>query len=297
MRADRPSLTATLVAGARALYAVFPPGLLVGPDADATALVPAPLTIPVWIAERAPWTAPLLHHAIGFASLGMSWHVALRTLAIDDAARASLGRGAGQIVLLGAGMDNRATRLPEAAGARVFEVDHPDMQRYKRARLPSAGVGGRIFVPVNFERDSLEESLHGAGFSPAVPTFWIWEGVTPYLTRAAVDATLRAVADNSAPGSRLALTYMRPAADIGHGVDRLAGILARIVGEPVHAHARYGRDEMARELASFGFSVLSDEADVDLARRYWGDPQAAHPRSIAAFPEWERLALAERTGA
>lgn len=294
MRADRPSLTATLVAGVRALYASFPSDLRVGPDPDAATLLPAPLALPVRAAALAPWSAPAVHHALGFATVGLSWHVALRTLAIDDAARAALRAGARQIVLLGAGMDNRATRLPEASQARVFEVDHPDMQRYKRARLAKApgGDAGRTFVPVNFENDSLDEALERAGHSRSLQTFWIWEGVTLYLTHAAIEATLRAVSDHSAAGSRLAITYTRPAREIGRAIDRVARALGDLVGEPLHG--RYARADMQALLASYGFTVIADEADIDLASRYWKDPPSAHPRSMAAFPEWERLAVAER---
>jgi methyltransferase (TIGR00027 family) len=293
MRADRPSLTATLVAGVRALYAAFPEELRVAPDPHADALVPAVLALPGRAVARAPWLSPVVHHALGAATLGLSWHVALRTLAIDDAARAAIRAGARQIVLLGAGLDNRAGRLEEAACARVFEVDHPDMQRYKRARLEGAGVNDdRVLVPVNFERDRLGESLERAGFSRELPAFWIWEGVTAYLTHGAIEGTLGAIADLSAKGSWLAITYMRPADEIGHAIDRMASFAARIVGEPVHA--RYRRHEMADLLRGFGFEVRSDDADADLADRYWKDPPSAHPRTIHLFPEWERLAVAER---
>lgn len=283
------------MAGVRALYAAFPDDLRVATDPDAAALVPPLLAVPASIARRAPWLAPALHHSAGIASVGLSWHVALRTLAIDDALRDAIRDGASQIVLLGAGLDNRAARLPEAAAARVFEVDHPDMQREKRARLEGArreSGSQRVFVPVDFERDRLDASLAKAGFSPALITFWIWEGVTPYLTHGAIETTLRALSENSAPGSRLAITYTRPAHEIGHAVDRVASFLGSLVGEPLFG--RYRRSEMADLLRGFGFAVQSDEADVDLAARYWKDPPAVHPRTLQAFPEWERLAVAER---
>lgn len=295
MRPDRPSLTATLVAAARALYAELPQGLRVAPDPHAGALVPPLLRLPSQVIAAAPWAAPAVHQALGVVTVGMTWHVALRTLAIDDALRDALLAGARQIVLLGAGLDNRAGRLPEVAAARVFEIDHPDMQRYKRERLDLAGGGGggeRTFVPVNFERDRLDDALDRAGFSADEPAFWIWEGVTPYLTRAAVLATLRDVAGRSAPGSRLAITYTRPPEHMGESVSRAAVALARLVGEPVHA--RYDRHEMAALLEGLGFSVLSDEADIDLADRYWKDREAARPRAIHLFPEWERLVVAGR---
>lgn len=293
MRPDRPSLTGTLVAGVRALYAAFPSELQVAPDPHAAALLPPLLRLPAQAIASAPWAAPAVHRALGVVSVGLTWHVALRTLAIDDAAREALRAGIRQVVLLGAGLDNRASRLPEAASARVFEVDHPDMQRYKRERLAAAGgAGERTFVPVDFEVDRLGDALDRAGFSMDQPALWIWEGVTAYLTRAAIEATLRAVAERSAPGSRLAITYLPPPEHMGERIARLASLLGRLVGEPVHAS--YDRSEMAALLADLGFAVRSDERDVDLANRYWKDPPSAHPRSIHLFPEWERLAVAER---
>ncbi|MEZ4315468.1 MAG: SAM-dependent methyltransferase, partial [Polyangiaceae bacterium] len=226
-------------------------------------------------------------------TLGLSWHVALRTLAIDDAARDALSAGATQVVLLDAGLDNRAGRLAEAASARVFEIDHPDMQRYKRERLARAGgEGERVLVPVNFEIDSLGEALERAGLSAERPSFWIWEGVTPYLTRAAVQATLRTIAERSAPGSRLAVTYMRPAEDMGEGIARFAAALGAMVGEPVHA--TYRKPELAALLADHGFEVLTDETDTDFEARYWRASDTTRPRGLRALPEWERLAVAER---
>jgi methyltransferase (TIGR00027 family) len=225
----------------------------------------------------------------------MRLFIAARSRFSEDTLAACVARGVRQIVVLGAGLDNRAARLPEAAAVRVFEIDHPDMQREKRARLSRArgqNRDSRVFVPVNFERDRLDQCLDRAGFSPALATFWIWEGVTQYLTLAAVEATLRAVSEHSASGSRLALTYTRPSHELGHTVDRAARFLGSLIGEPLHA--RYGKDEMAALLQGLGFAVLSDEADSDLAARYWKDPPAAHPRSMDLFPEWERLAVAER---
>ncbi|MBW8771435.1 MAG: class I SAM-dependent methyltransferase [Gemmatimonadetes bacterium] len=83
--------------------------------------------------------------------------MALRTSAIDAAVRAAIAEGARQLVILGAGYDGRAWRLPELAGVKVFEVDHPATQGDKRARVPElpAAQGIITFVPVNFERDAL----------------------------------------------------------------------------------------------------------------------------------------------
>ncbi|WP_437955133.1 SAM-dependent methyltransferase [Sorangium sp. So ce119] len=300
MRAQRPSLTASLVAALRALYTEMPEPYRLAPDPLAVRLVPWPLSLParaLALAGGSPAAASAVHRGLGLALLGLPYHVALRTRAIDDALREAVARGASQLVVLGAGLDSRAMRLPELAGVQVFEVDHPSSQRYKAERLaalarggggaaaPELKAGGLARVPVDFERDRLDEALLSAGFRPAEPTFWIWEGVAVYLTREAIEATLRLTAALSAPGSRIALTYgMFPDDDLPAWSDRLLRGAFRSLGEAIRAPLT--RDAMHELLARAGFRVLSDESAVDWAARHW-PPQ----RGVRVI---ERLAVAAR---
>ncbi|KYF98510.1 hypothetical protein BE20_34750 [Sorangium cellulosum] len=273
----------------------------VAPDPLAARLVPWPLALPARalpLAAGSPAAARALHRAIGVATFGVGYHVALRTRAIDDALREAVARGTSQLVVLGAGLDSRAMRLPELAGVQVFEVDHPSTQRDKVERLASLARGdgsaagapelearGLERVPVDFERDRLDEALLAAGFRPAEPTFWIWEGVAVYLTREAIEATLRLTAALSAPGSRIALTYgMLPDAELPAWAERVIRGMFRSLGEPVRTPL--AREEMRELLARAGLRVLSDESTVDWAARYW--PPHGGVRAI------ERLAVAER---
>jgi methyltransferase (TIGR00027 family) len=130
----------------------------------------------------------------------------VRTRLIDDRVEAALARGAGQLVLLGAGFDNRAHRI---AAPVAFEVDHPATQATKRRRAPAGEVR---FVPVDLAVDALAPALLTAGFDPAAPAVVVWEGVTNYLTAEAVDTTLRALAELLAPGSTIVFTYVERAA-------------------------------------------------------------------------------------
>ncbi len=149
-----------------------------------------------------------------------------RTVEIDDAVR---GAGTPQVVILGAGLDGRAWRMAELRDVLVFEVDHPDSQREKRARVGALTQTAREvrFVPVDFTRDRLDDALAAAGHDPDRRTTWIWEGVVMYLTPADVEATLAAIARRSARGSRAIVVYAAPAV-LFHVV---AFIVARI-GEP-----------------------------------------------------------------
>jgi len=174
-----------------------------------------------------------------------------RTVAIDEAVRAARSP---QVVILGAGLDGRAWRMPELAEVTVFEVDHPDSQREKRGRtvaLKQAAKDVR-FVPVDFERDRLDEALASAGHDPARPTTWIWEGVVMYLAKRDIEATLRVVEQRSAAGSRLIVAYHSPAAIL-----RLVGFLVRRVGEPLRSV--FTPEEMRALLARYRFAVDKDE--------------------------------------
>ena len=206
MRRDRPSLTASLVASIRALYTALPAPYDLAPDPVAAELLPAILTVPARVAALSGRAGPAFHRAVRAATLGLSQHVALRTRAIDDALREGVARGATQLVVLGAGLDSRAERLAELAGVRVFEVDHPSTHRFKAERLLRAGTRLRAQsiarVAIDFERDRLHDVLRAAGFDPAARSFWIWEGVTVYLTPEATLATLRAVAEPHGPVRR-----------------------------------------------------------------------------------------------
>lgn len=293
-----------VVAGIRAVYGELPAPLGIGPEPLAANVLPAPFLLPAHIAalaSQSPLASVSLHRAYGAISAGMTYHVALRTLAIDEALRQALAAGAEQIVVLGAGLDGRAFRMSELEGRRVFEVDHPSTQRDKRERLSRTHVQGRAeveFVAVDFEQDRLDESIVKAGFSRAVPSFWIWEGVTVYLTRDAVQSTLRAMATVSAPGSRVALTYSRPpskSADptrpiVYRGMRALVHAGSKVLGrmgESVRGFIDSGA--MAELAQEAGYAVLSDESAVDWVARYWpGEPHGPF--------EWERLAVLERLG-
>src|SRR5262245_29014500 len=106
--------------------------------------------------------------------------VCVRTRYFDDAIRQACADGLDQLVILGAGFDSRAHRLPGLERVRVFEVDHPATQAAKRAALP--GARGRVsYVALDFLTGRLEDALAAGGFTPGPRTLFLWEGVTNYL--------------------------------------------------------------------------------------------------------------------
>jgi methyltransferase (TIGR00027 family) len=199
--------------------------------------------------------------------------VVARTRLIDDTIERLLAEGVEQLVVLGAGFDSRAWRIPELRRLRVFEVDHPATQAVKRRALERAGVplAHVCFVPVDFARDDLGSRLAAAGYLESRRTLILWEGTTNYLTEPAVDATLRWCA-RAKPGSILLFTYVHrdiitnPASFAGS--ERLFASLERF-GERftfgIHP------DELAEFLAERGLALEIDVPCAEFRARYYGD--------------------------
>lgn len=197
---SRASFTAETMALQRAFESGRPPGRRLFDDPYATAFLRPSLRVLAG-AARLP---AVRHLAFGLydavAGPGPRASGITRTKVIDDALTSAM-TGETQCVLLGAGYDTRAHRLPALAGRAVFEVDHPATQARKRAVL---GVGPK-YVPVDFERDDLPARLTESGFDPRKPSVFVWEGVTNYLTAEAVGTTLAAV---HGLGGDLVFTYV-----------------------------------------------------------------------------------------
>ncbi|MDQ6633682.1 MAG: class I SAM-dependent methyltransferase [Gemmatimonadota bacterium] len=278
MNAERPSRTAHLVALGRA---VADAGLSHVPDFhDPTARV--------FLSEKGKRSLAKTEGAARNGKRGIELEMArvmadlmaLRTAAIDTAVRDAIANGATQLVILGAGYDGRAWRMPELAGAKVFEVDHPATQGDKRTRLAELppSTGSVSFVSIDFQHESLDHALDWAGHDRSSPTCWIWEGVVMYLTRDVMRATLAGIAGRSAPGSTLIVNY--------HTVHRglFARLMFRLIGEP--QISAWTREEMGADLRSVGFDVCEDSGMAD-----WND-RFAEGRAKVARGFYMRIAIA-----
>jgi methyltransferase (TIGR00027 family) len=286
MKPGRASRTAVLVCMGRAAAHGATP---VARFADPTALALLPDDARARVERFRAGTAPKgVRARLAWAYLRhQSKMMVVRTIAIDDAVRAAASP---QLVILGAGLDGRAWRMPELRDAVVFEVDHPDSQRDKRGRVAALTQAARDvrFVPVDFARDDLDHALASAGHDPARATTWLWEGVVMYLTPADVDATLAAIERRSASGSRLIVAYHSPALIL-----RLVGPILHRIGEPLLS--AFTADAMRALLAKHGFGVVEDEdlptigatLSADLAR---ATRVVKHQRIATA----DRLVPAER---
>jgi methyltransferase (TIGR00027 family) len=201
----------------------------------------------------------------------MRLFIAARSRFSEDALAACVARGVRQIVVLGAGLDTFALRNPFAdAGVRVFEVDYPATQAWKRERLKESGLplpALLTFVPVDFERQSLAERLADAGFRSDRPAFFQWLGVVPYLSREAILVTLDVIA--SIPASAVVFEYVEPFEN--HPPERRARLMAAAEraaarGEPWLSF--FTPSELSAILREKGFAHIEDLGLAEVVSRY-----------------------------
>lgn len=203
MRKNQSSLTAAGIAIARAVESEKPVDERICYDPYARQFVPA-------------WMVRLMVFFIksGYAELrgpGVNGFLVARERYIDEVLQQFVGEGLQQLVILGAGYDSRGYRFDLAGRVKVFEVDHPVTQaeKLKRARRIFAKLPEHIvFVPVDFNTQTLSNCLVSAGYDPHLVTLFIWQGVTMYLTLAGIDATLDFIVKNSTPGSAVVFDYL-----------------------------------------------------------------------------------------
>lgn len=199
-----------------------------------------------------------------------------RVTFVDAAVERHLA-GIDQFVILGAGFDTRAFRLPRPRQIRCFEVDTPHTQAGKRQLLDEVGIdsSGITFVTADFQTEDWLARLVEAGFDPHHPAVFLWEGVIMYLDRPAVESTLRKIS-GTAPGSVLVFDYFTVEPLTSPGLYwRYGRIATRAVGEPF----RFGvdstppsRDRLLELLRSCGLALgeqrtFGQEAD---GKRAWG---------------------------
>lgn len=197
---------------------------------------------------------------------------AMRQRFSEDREMAALARGVDQIVLLGAGLDSFALRHPEIPRRTLYvEVDLPASQAWKHARMAKLGLETPDvrYLGVDFAKGDLSEKLVAAGVDPARPTFFAWLGVSYYLTRAQISATLSLVARH-APGSEIVFDVMPPHATMSE-MDRVfalaaAGVAAQ-AGEPWRSFADPAA--LSRVLKQLGFSETFHLTPKLAAERYY----------------------------
>lgn len=257
-------------------------------DPFAVTFLPRRYRAAITMAARLPGAHAALSRYADRRAPGARTSAIARTRFIDEAVRRAVVSGVEQCVLLGAGFDCRFHRLQELAPATVFEVDRPETQARKRALLERTRGPVRHdvhYVPVNFLHDDMWACLSRAGFDEKRSTFYVWEGVTNYLTEDAVANVLRRV---GAAKSTVVFTYVH--------AGLLDGTVAFDGGETILGNVRklaepwtFGLrpEDVASFLARFGLKLVEDLGADDYRARYL-PPARGEPKGYRFY----RIAVA-----
>jgi methyltransferase (TIGR00027 family) len=213
---------------------------------------------------------PKEHHAF---SLAFRAFMAARSRYAEDELARAVAHGVRQYVVLGAGLDTFACRNPHP-GLRVFEVDHPATQAWKREQLHAANIAippSLTFVPIDFELQTLADGLAQSGFNASAAAFFSWLGVTPYLTREACMITLSYIA-RMPVGSGVVFDFAVDPALLNAGQRQALEALSKRVaryGEPLQLFFDPGK--LQDELKAVGFRRTEFLQSKELNARYFKD--------------------------
>jgi methyltransferase (TIGR00027 family) len=207
------------------------------------------------------------------AARALRLFIAVRSRYAEDALAVAIGTGVRQVVVLGAGLDTYAYRHTASADVRIFEVDHPTTQAWKRKCLADAGIAAPrtlTFAPVDFACETLGPALQRAGFDSDQRAFFTWLGVVPYLAEQSVQATLRYVA-SGAGGADIVFDYANPLSEAA--TDRRAAehkaLAERVatLGEPFHTY--FETRQLFATLADLGFASVEDFGPAQIRAQYF----------------------------
>ena len=213
---------------------------------------------------------------------GMHEHLISRTRYIDDLIEESTFANIEQYVILGAGYDSRAHRLKLPSKLKIFEVDQSEVQELKRLRLPDNMPNREsiTYVDIDFNHQSLKEQLINVGFDQNKSTIFTLEGVSQYISREALDATLKEVADlNPNSNSKIFISYVNKLlkedskACFGKGYSKPEKAVSFItnsaakMGEPWISF--YSAEEVESILSQNNFTLIENKTLADLNSKYF----------------------------
>lgn len=214
------------------------------------------------------------------ATSGLRRFIAARSRFAEDSFAEARRAGTTQLVVLGAGLDTYAYRS-DTTDLRVFEVDHPVTQAWKRKLLIGSAIAvpaSLTFVPVDFERDSLAASLRNSGFDETRRSFFTWLGVVSYLTRPALMATLSYIA-GLAGGAEVVFDYTNPPDSVADPARRaaLATVNERVAALGEVVRSEFETEVLHADLRALGFRSIEDLGLAQIATRFFGAPAGTRP--------------------
>jgi methyltransferase (TIGR00027 family) len=198
--------------------------------------------------------------------------IAARTRFAEDALSAAVEQGVRQLVVLGAGLDTYAYRGAFRDRLRIFEVDHPATQAWKRQRLAEAAIllpSCLTFAPIDFERETLAQGLAATPFNPSEKTFFTWLGVVPYLSEEAIWSTLSFIA-RLPNGAHVVFDYSDPPASLPSELRTWHEKRAAQVAELGEAWLSFfDAGELRNKLMDIGFADVEDLGPRQIAAHYF----------------------------
>ena len=225
---------------------------------------PTVLDDPIAVKLIGPGYQRDMERAMHYVARDFRLYMSVRSRYAEDRLAQQVAEGVRQYVILGAGLDTFAYRNP-FAGLKVYEVDHPATQQWKRELLVEAGIAipeNVAYISLDLEHKSLAESLLEAGLNPAEPAFFGWLGVVPYLTREAFRATLATIGRLPA-GTAVSFDYAFPPETLSAKRRQVFDVLSKRVaasGEPLQLFFR--PDELEMEVRAAGFR-RTEQLDTD----------------------------------
>ena len=242
------------------------------------------------------WVAPLILPRffqvllrIGFARRifirrffppGMYEYVIARTKYIDDAFRKAVQDEFAQILIMGAGFDSRAIRFPSRAGkTKVFELDAPITQQAKIGQYQRRQISvpsNLIFVPIDFERQTLSQRLTEAGFQKGCQSLFVVEGLTMYLQPESIAQTFAVISEYAGKGSRVVFDYVLASVLRGENLYDGESEIRELVKQ-VGERWRFGIEKGTAEvfLKQYGFKLVDHQDAGELKDRYFRTAEGA----------------------
>ncbi|MGH6709167.1 MAG: class I SAM-dependent methyltransferase [Bradyrhizobium sp.] len=264
MQPGQPSLTALGAARLRAAHQVL----------DGASILSDPLALRILGDDI---QISLDHARAHTSGPRLRWFIAARSRISEEALTEAVNKGATQLVVLGAGFDTLGYRTPFADRLRMFEVDFPATQARKREMLAAAGISvpdTLTYVALDFERQTLAETLDAAGFDATKRSFFSWLGVVPYLTETAVFSTLGTIAQLEG-GGEVVFDYVNPAASVapaGRTAHQALSEKVAAAGESFRSY--FDTAALCTKLGATGFRHVDDIGPERIAVRFF--PENEH---------------------
>lgn len=284
---------ANAAASARAIEALFPPEKRLFEDKHSILLL-SPIYRLIINLMKAKFFFNLLMNLREKQTPGVVGGLLCRTRYIDDVLKVAIEENFVAVVNLGAGFDARALRISGIDNLQIYELDHPtvvDEKIRRMSKTPLSIPPNLIFVPIDFNTQNLEEELSRSGYKPSMKTLFIWEGVTQYITKEAIEATLEYIS-RSVAGSRVVFTYvLKDFLDHPEAYPEYQKLVKQLKFMGVQWINGFNPKDLNAYLAQHGLLLKEDVGSTDYQERYLKPLN----RKMQVM-KIERIALAEVQG-